>query len=308
MSGAFDPETFSADLNRYFVFLQIEKGLSKNTILSYRQELEKWGAFLKEKKLHHLEVDEEDLTDFMKRHSTAGQAQSSQAHLLSVMRSFFHYLVGEDKVDENPASPIPFPKKWKLLPKYLTMDQVSQLLDLPDTSSPFGSRDKAILELLYATGLRISEISGLTLENVYLEEQFLRVMGKGNKERVVPFGEKAKVAIQDYMAHGRRELLKGKNSQFLFLNRLGKQISRVGLWKIIKGYGRKLGIESILTPHVLRHSFATHLVEQGADLRSIQMMLGHSSISTTEIYTYVSRDRVRQVYRQFHPRGNEEND
>ena len=308
MSGAFDPDTFSADLNRYLVFLQIEKGLSKNTILSYRQELEKWGTFLQKRKLHHLEVDEEHVTDFLKLHSTAGQAQASQSHLLSVMRSFFHYLVGEDKVDENPASPIPFPKKWKLLPKYLTMDQVSQLLDLPDTTSPFGSRDKAILELLYATGLRISEISDLTLEKVYLEEQFLRVMGKGNKERVVPFGEKAKTAVTDYITSGRRELLKGKNSQHLFLNRFGKQISRVGLWKIIKGYGRQLGIESILTPHVLRHSFATHLVEKGADLRSVQMMLGHSSISTTEIYTYVSRDRVRQVYQQFHPRGDEKKD
>ena len=308
MSSAFDIETFSADLNRYFAFWQIEKGLSKNTILSYRQELEKWGQYLNEKKLHHLAVDEEDVTEFIKRHSTGGQAQSSQSHLLSVMRSFFHYLVGEEKVDENPASPIPFPKKWKLLPKYLTMDQVSQLLELPDLATPFGNRDKAILELLYATGLRISELSGLTLENVYMEEQFLRVMGKGNKERVVPFGEKAKSAVEDYIARGRRELLKGKSSQFLFLNHLGKQISRMGLWKIVKGYGRKLGIESILTPHVLRHSFATHLVEKGADLRSVQMMLGHSSISTTEIYTYVSRERVRQVYRQFHPRGNEEND
>ena len=190
-----------------------------------------------------------------------------------------------------------------MLPKYLTMDQVGALLDLPGTGKPMGLRDKAILELMYATGLRISEVTGLKLDNIYLDDSFLRVMGKGGKERVVPFGEKAEQCVKDYMHHGRSKLLKQKQNDFVFLNRNGEQLSRQGLWKIIKGYGKKLGISTNLTPHTLRHSFATHLLEKGADLRSIQMMLGHSSISTTEIYTYVAKHRVKKIYDKFHPRG-----
>ena len=181
--------------------------------------------------------------------------------------------------------------------------QVTELLNLPDMKKTFGKRDKAILELLYATGLRISELSHLKVENLYLNENFIRVLGKGNKERVIPFGEKAKKHLIYYLKNSRSLLLKNKNSEFIFLNRNGERISRQGLWKIIKQYGKKIGAHSIITPHILRHSFATHLLEKGADLRSIQMMLGHSSISTTEIYTFVARDKIKKIYDKYHPRS-----
>jgi integrase/recombinase XerD len=298
---------FEKDLQRYLVYLEMERGLSLNTLISYKQELEKWWNFLVEKKLNYLEISESEALTFIKGESEKGQAQSSQSHLISVLRSFYHYLVAEGKIDSNPITAIPFPRKWKLLPKYMTVDQVSQLLELPDTASPFGQRDKAVLELMYATGLRISEVASLKMEDLYMDENFVRVMGKGGKERIVPFGKKAEQALQRYLEEGRPALLKDArttgSSTVVFLNRSGQRLSRQGLWKIIKGYGKRLGISAILTPHTLRHSFATHLVEKGADLRSVQMMLGHASIATTEIYTYVSRDRVKKVYDRFHPRG-----
>ncbi len=302
-----EDRAFEKDLQRYLVYLEMERGLSLNTLASYKQELEKWWNFLVGKKLNHLDISEEEALDFIKGESEKGQAQSSQSHLISVLRSFYHYLVAEGKIDGNPITAIPFPRKWKLLPKYMTVDQVSQLLELPDTASPFGQRDKAVLELMYATGLRISEVAGLKMENLYMDENFVRVMGKGSKERIVPFGKKAEQALHRYLEDGRPALLKNAraagSSNVVFLNRSGQRLSRQGLWKIIKGYGKRLGVSAILTPHTLRHSFATHLVEKGADLRSVQMMLGHASISTTEIYTYVSRDRVKKVYDRFHPRG-----
>jgi integrase/recombinase XerD len=302
-----EDRAFEKDLQRYLVYLEMERGLSLNTLASYKQELEKWWNFLVGKKLNHLGISEEEALDFIKGESEKGQAQSSQSHLISVLRSFYHYLVAEGKIDGNPITAIPFPRKWKLLPKYMTVDQVSQLLELPDTASPFGQRDKAVLELMYATGLRISEVAGLKMENLYMDENFVRVMGKGSKERIVPFGKKAEQALHRYLEDGRPALLKNAraagSSNVVFLNRSGQRLSRQGLWKIIKGYGKRLGVSAILTPHTLRHSFATHLVEKGADLRSVQMMLGHASISTTEIYTYVSRDRVKKVYDRFHPRG-----
>jgi len=176
-------------------------------------------------------------------------------------------------------------------------------MESPDQGTPIGKRDKAILELMYATGLRISEAIGLEFENIYLEERFLRVIGKGRKERVIPFGEKAAEFLAAYLSSGRLTLLAGRGSEVIFLNRNGDRLTRQGLWKVIKGYGKKLGVAHLLTPHTLRHSFATHLLERGADLRSIQLMLGHASISTTEIYTYVAKQRVKQIYDQFHPRS-----
>ncbi|MCK4766015.1 MAG: site-specific tyrosine recombinase XerD [Candidatus Aminicenantes bacterium] len=299
----FAKKEFEYDTGKYLVYLQLERGLAENTIISYKQELEKFAAYLDKKKLRHTGISETDTVNFIKDEAVKGNSLATQSHLISVLKSFYKYLIAEDKIDFNPAANISFPKKWKVLPKYLTMDQVGALLDLPGTGKPMGLRDKAILELMYATGLRISEVTGLKLDNIYLDDSFLRVMGKGGKERVVPFGEKAEQCVKDYMHHGRSKLLKQKQNDFVFLNRNGEQLSRQGLWKIIKGYGKKLGISTNLTPHTLRHSFATHLLEKGADLRSIQMMLGHSSISTTEIYTYVAKHRVKKIYDKFHPRG-----
>jgi integrase/recombinase XerD len=299
----FNKNEFETELKRYLTFLQMEKGLAENTLISYKQDLEKFGLYLYEKKLNHIDLPEHQALDFIKTESVKGSSFSTQAHLISVLKSFYKYLIAEDKMDYNPISNIASPKKWKTLPKYLTIDQVSQLLELPDLGKPIGQRDKAILELMYATGLRISEVIHLTFDHVYMEDNFLRVKGKGNKERVVPFGEKAREYLENYLTHARSLLLKHHLNDFIFLNRNGEPLSRQGLWKVIKGYARTLGVYSTLTPHTLRHSFATHLLEKGADLRSIQLMLGHSNISTTEIYTYVAKTRVKKIYDQYHPRS-----
>lgn len=301
-NNMYNAKEFELNLKQYLALLEIEKGLAANTITSYEQALRKFSRFLEEKELNHRNISDTDAVNFIKTESLKNISFATQAHLISVLKSFYKYLVGEEKIDYNPISMIASPKKWKALPKYLTIDQVSELLEGPELATPFGQRDKAILELMYATGLRISEVIHLKLNNLYMEEDFLRVMGKGSKERVVPFGETAKEYLGQYLEKARPVLLKNKFTDVVFLNRNGEPFSRQGLWKVIKGYGKKVGVASQLSPHVLRHSFATHLLERGADLRSIQMMLGHSSISTTEIYTYVAKTRVKQIYDKYHPR------
>ena len=290
-------------VERFITYIQIERGLSENTIISYKQELEKFFNFLDKNNLTASDADENIILDFIKSESKRGNSQSTQSHIISVLKSFYKFLLIDEKVDVNPVSQIAYPKRWKTLPKYLSIDEVSQLLELPNLNTKLGLRDKAILELMYATGLRISEVVNLKLENIYFEESFLRILGKGNKERIVPFGKIASKHMKEYLQKSRPQLLKQGVSDFVFLNRSGNKLTRQGLWKVIKGYGKKIGISNKLSPHVLRHSFATHLVEKGADLRSIQMMLGHSNITTTEIYTYIARERVKKIYDQFHPRS-----
>jgi integrase/recombinase XerD len=299
----YNQNALETEVKRYLVFLQMEKGLAENTLISYKQDLQKFNAYLRQKKLDYIGISEDQALDFIKTESLKGSSFATQAHLITVLKGFYKFLIVEDKMDYNPISNIASPKKWKTLPKYLTIEQVSQLLELPDLKKPLGLRDKAILELMYATGLRISEVINLKSDNLYMEDTFLRVLGKGGKERVIPFGEKAREHLQNYLADARPLLLKNKLSDNIFLNRFGEPISRMGLWKVIKGYAKTLGVYSTLTPHTLRHSFATHLLEKGADLRSIQLMLGHSNISTTEIYTYVAKSRVKKIYDQFHPRS-----
>jgi integrase/recombinase XerD len=300
----FNAKEFETDLKRYLAFLEIEKGLAHNTILSYEQDLRKFHTYLSEKAFNYCNISEAQVVDFIKSESAKRISFATQAHLISVLKSFYKFLIGEEKIDYNPISMIASPKKWNTLPKYLTIEQITELLESPELTTPLGQRDKAILELMYATGLRISEVIHLVLDNLYMEEGFLRIIGKGSKERVVPFGEAAKKYLAQYLHSARQVLLGNRFSEVVFLNRNGERLSRTGLWKVIKKYGKKIGIGSQLTPHVLRHSFATHLLEKGADLRSIQMMLGHSSISTTEIYTYVAKTRVKKIYDQFHPRSN----
>jgi integrase/recombinase XerD len=296
---------FERDLKRFLSYLEIEKGLARNTVISYEQELMKFYRYLKDTKLDYYRLTENDAVDFIKAESLRGNSFATQAHLVSVLKNFYKFLILEDKIDYNPLSAIAAPQQLKSLPKYLTIAQINRLLETPDTSKPLGQRDKAMLELMYATGLRMAEMINLEISNVYMEDSFVRVMGKGRKERVIPFGDEAKKHLLNYLNEGRIKLLKGKASEIVFLNFRGGQLSAMGVWKIIGKYAREVGVEKILTPHVLRHSFATHLLEQGADLRSIQMMLGHSSISTTEIYTYVAKKRVKQVYDQFHPRSDD---
>lgn len=299
----FDQNEFEADLGRYLVYLQMEKGLAENTLISYKQDLEKFASFLHAHKLGHINLSENAALDFIKEESQRGSSFATQAHVVTVLKGFYKYLALEDRMDYNPLSNIESPKKWKTLPKYLTIAQVSELLELPDMTTPIGQRDKAVLELMYATGLRISEVIGLKGDNIYMEDNFLRVIGKGRKERVIPFGETARKYVENYLTNARPLLLKKKKSDHIFLNNHGVQLTRQGLWKVIKGYAGALGVYSTLTPHTLRHSFATHLLERGADLRSIQLMLGHASISTTEIYTYVAKAGVKKIYDKYHPRG-----
>ncbi len=299
----FTMKEFETNVKRYLAFLQMEKGLSENTLISYEQGLEKFNSYLQENKFNHIDLSENQALDFIKEESRKGSSLSTQTHLISVLKSFYKYLLAEDKMDYNPISNIESPKKWKTLPKYLTIDQVDQLLELPDMATLIGQRDKAIMELMYASGLRISEVTTLKNTNIYMDDNFLRVMGKGSKERVIPFGEKAREFIASYLTGARPLLLKKNINDYVFLNYHGKPFTRQGLWKIIKGYARTLGVPATLTPHTLRHSFATHLLEKGADLRSIQLMLGHANISTTEIYTYVAKNRVKKMYDQYHPRS-----
>jgi len=296
-------DNYSKELKRYRVFLDMERGLSENTLSSYNVELFKFERFLKRRNLDYLKVIEEEILSFIKEESGKGQSVSTQSHLISVLKSFYKYLIIDEKVEINPVSNIPFPKKWKSIPKYLSKTEVVQLINVPDQGKATGIRDRAILELMYATGLRISETIGLRFENVFMDDNFLRVMGKGSRERIVPFNKKANEELSRYIDIARPKLLKEKVSDIIFLNKNGGALTRQGLWKVIKGYGVKTGISNVLTPHMLRHSFATHLLEQGADLRSIQMMLGHSNISTTEIYTFVAKDRVKKIYDKLHPRS-----
>ncbi|MCU0289970.1 MAG: site-specific tyrosine recombinase XerD [Acidobacteria bacterium] len=298
---------FETDVKRYLAFLQMEKGLSENTLISYKQGLEKFSSYLQENKLEHINLHENDALNFIKEESRQGSSLASQAHLISILKSFYKYLSAEDKMDYNPISNIESPKKWKTLPKYLTIEQVDKLLELPDMGTPIGQRDKAALELMYASGLRISEVITLKNSHIYMDDNFLRVMGKGSKERVVPFGEKAHQFMTNYLNNARPLLLKKNTSDYIFLNFHGNAFTRQGLWKIIKNYARILGVPNTLTPHTLRHSFATHLLEKGADLRSIQLMLGHANIATTEIYTYVAKNRVKKIYDRYHPRSAREN-
>jgi integrase/recombinase XerD len=290
-------------LDQFLLYLEYERGLAVNTILSYRQELEKFFAFLDKKKLPYLHLSETDILDFVKQEGRRGGAVSSQAHLISVLKSFYRYLLKDECLDCNPMANVALPKKWLKLPNYLDIKEIFRLLETPDMNTAIGKRDKAILELMYASGLRISEVVQLKLDDVYLDEGFLRVLGKGGKERIVPFNAKARDCLQNYLDNSRPTLLKELKPLQVFLNYAGAMFTRQGLWKIIKAYGQKSGLASRLTPHVLRHSFATHLVEKGADLRSVQMLLGHSSIATTEIYTHLAKGQVKKVYDQFHPRS-----
>ncbi len=299
----FKETEFNKILKKYIVYLQIERGLTDNTIISYTQALDKFKLFLQTRDYDHKKISEDDILNFFRDKINSENKVQSRTHLHSVLKGFYNFLIYEELIDFNPLSGISTPKKWNVLPKYLTIDEVSELLELPNMSKSIGIRDKSILEMMYATGLRISELIGLKTNNIYLEENFIRVMGKGNKERVIPFGEKAGQYLIEYYEKARQLLLKDKTTDFVYLNARGSGITRQGAWKIIKAYGLKLGITFDLSPHVLRHSFATHLLENGADLRSIQLLLGHSSISTTEIYTHLAKNRIQESYQKHHPRS-----
>ena len=291
------------DVLRVFLdFLSVEKGLSANTVFSYERDVNKLFSFFRKEKISLLDAEEEDLVRFIHQQSRAGLSARSLARAISSLRSFYKFLVIDGMVKKNPAVNLSSPKTWLALPKYLTVQEVESLLRQPDENDVRGIRDKAMLELLYATGLRVSELISLKPKDLNLEEGFLICLGKGNKERIVPIGGAASGVLRKYLDEARPKLLK-EPSDSLFLTYRGGAFTRQGFWKILKGYAKKAGLEQKISPHILRHSFATHLLEKGADLRSVQEMLGHADISTTQIYTSVSRERLKRIYNKAHPRA-----
>lgn len=289
-------------LRLFLEFLSVEKGLAVNTVLSYSRDLRKLFQFLQKEKLRWDQAGEEDLVKFIHAESRAGLRARSLARLISSLKSFFKFLVLDGLMKKNPAANLSSPKIWLTLPKFLTVSEVESLLSQPNEKEIKGLRDKAMLEVLYATGLRVSELIHLMPEDLNLEANFLICKGKGGKERIVPLGSSAVKAIRRYMDEARPRFLK-KLSRELFLTRRGEAFTRQGFWKMLREYAEKAGLSVQISPHVLRHSFATHLLEGGADLRSVQLMLGHSQITTTQIYTHVSRERLRRVYDKYHPRA-----
>jgi len=293
---------FESVLQVFLDFLSVEKGLSVNTVLSYSRDVQKLFLFFRKEGIHWLKAGEEDLIRFIHHQSRAGLSPRSMARVISSLKSFYRFLILDGIIKKNPAVNLSSPKTWLALPKFLTVKEVESLLSQPEEETVRGIRDKAMLELLYATGLRASELVSLNIKDLNMEDGFLLCLGKGGKERLVPIGESAVEAVRKYLDEARPKLLK-QSSEFLFLTQRGGAFTRQGFWKLLKGYARKAGLDLKISPHILRHSFATHLLERGADLRSVQLMLGHSQITTTQVYTHVSRKRLRRVYDKFHPRA-----
>ncbi|MFC1534918.1 site-specific tyrosine recombinase XerD [Thermodesulfobacteriota bacterium] len=292
-----------ADLlaDQFINHLRVERGLADNTIQSYSLDLMRFFRFLELKRISPLHVARDDITEYI---GTLREELSvrSIARNLSALKMLFRFLISDGKIKDSPARLLESMKLPQRLPEILSRNEVDLLLSQPDLSSDLGRRDKAMLELLYATGLRVSELVGLHLVNINLEAGYVRTIGKGSKERMVPMGEKAIDALKSYISTGRAGLLKKGGLPNLFVNSRGGPISRQGFWKNIKRYGIMAGIQKKITPHKLRHSFATHLLEGGADLRSVQVMLGHSDISTTQIYTHINREKLKKVHEKYHPR------
>ncbi len=293
-------------INEFLSYLTVEKGLSKNTLEAYAKDLDTFANYLKEKNTKLTEVTDTVVTEYVAYLYNLGYSPRSIMRYCSALRHFYKYLTEEGKISENPTDILETPKAFKLLPKYLTDSEVEALLNLPDTSTSLGQRDKAIFELMYASGLRVSEVITLKLNDLNFDNSYLITFGKGSKERLVPFSDSAKSFLQLYINDGRNQLLKENTSYTLFLNKFGRPLTRQGLWKILKGYAKRLNIADKLSPHTLRHTFATHLLEHGADLRAVQMMLGHSDIATTQVYTHISTERLKKVYFDYHPRAKDE--
>lgn len=291
-------------LNHYLEFLTVERGLSKNTINSYKRDLKSYIGFLKMQKINDINYTTRTvIVSYLLLMQKKGKASSSISRACAAIKSFYHFLVMERLIEKDPTLNLDTPKLEHRLPRVLTLNEVEQLLNQPDTSVIWGFRDKTMLELLYATGIRVSELILIKVEDLNVEMGFLRCFGKGSKERIVPVGSVALKYLDKYINEVRPKFLKEQDNGILFLNHLGKGLTRQGFWKIIRKYAQKAGIEKHITPHTLRHSFATHLLENGADLRSVQEMLGHADISTTQIYTHITRSKIKEVYDRTHPRA-----
>ena len=290
-------------VSQFLNYVRVEKGLAENTLQAYRQDLLKYKAFVKSRGMDLESAKTESIYRFLDDLSGRGIGSRSRTRVLVTLRNFFQFLVFEELLESNPCENVESPKSWKALPRTLSLEEVDRLLAGPELTTHRGIRDKAMLELLYATGLRVSELVTLSLTSLRMDLGYLNCVGKGSKVRVVPIGRSALHWVEQYLSSARGQLLKGKNSSTLFVNRNGEGMTRQGFWKIITAYGRKVQISIPLKPHLVRHSFATHLLQRGADLRSVQMMLGHADISTTQIYTHILKERLRSVYLAHHPRA-----
>ena len=291
-------------IRRFLDSLSVEKGLSKNTLLGYGRDLRRYAAYLEKKKLHSPEkVKRSDIMDFLLHEKDRELEPASIARALVAVRMFHRFLVEEGALTENVTDALESPKLWKRLPEYLTAAEVERLLESPSPRKAQGARDQAVLELMYATGLRASEVTTLKLSSLDFQDGTLRVYGKGSKERMVPMGKTARESVRRYLAKARPGWVKeGRIVEALFVTRQGKAMSRQAVWGILKKYAKESGLGKKIYPHILRHSFATHLLENGADLRVVQELLGHSDIVTTQIYTHVDKSRLKGIHKRFHPR------
>lgn len=301
--GTHDPVAPTSLISRYLDYVRVEKGLAANSIEGYGRDLAGFDNYLKRARKDLQKVTRDDIRNYLALLYRRGLASRSVARHLVSLRNFFRFLVQEGTVQNDPTAEVDAPQIGHTLPRYLTEEEVESLLAQPDASGAAGLRDRALLELLYATGMRVSELVHLRWEDLEANLGVVRCRGKGGKERLIPVGKSALRAVEAYFHQGRPKLVKKSDAPFLFVNQRGSGLSRVGFWKILARYGRAAGIQTPLTPHLVRHSFATHLLERGADLRSIQLMLGHSDISTTQIYTHVMKERLKQVYHSHHPRS-----
>jgi integrase/recombinase XerD len=291
----------NADLDTYLRHLQAVRRLSPNTLESYARDLRSLQEFAEARGRDASALDRRQLEAWVRALMSEGRAPSSVARAIAGARGFYKFLVMDGRAPADPSSDLRAPRAFKALPKYLSLDDVDRLIDAPDVAEPAGLRDRAMIELLYATGLRVSELVSLRPQDLRLDSGYLTCTGKGGKQRIVPVGEAAKQWLAKYIRDARPGLA-AKGAKTLFVNARGGRLSRSGFWRLLTAHGRKAGIRGALSPHVVRHSFATHLLERGADLRAIQMMLGHADLSTTQIYTHVLEARLRTVYDRFHPR------
>lgn len=290
-------------ITAFLNYLRVEKGLSQNTIVAYGRDLRKIEKFAKAQGSDLRRLTRDDIVDFLTSLYRTGLDSRTIARNLVSVRNFFRFAQAEGFIEEDPSANVETPRFRMRLPSHLSVDEVNRVLSQPNLKTAIGMRDRAMIELLYSSGLRVSELVNLRIADLQLEVGCLRCIGKGNKERLVPMGRTAVAAVRDYLNGSRQDLAQTRATPYLFLNRFGGRIGRVGFWKKLAFYGRQAGLRLPVKPHMLRHSFATHLLERGADLRSVQEMLGHADIATTQIYTHLMKDRLKEIYKQHHPRA-----